>query len=68
LIHEASLTADETKRMELFKQAETTLIDDQPIIPLLFLPSKSLVQPSVKGWNPSILDHHPYKYIYLEAQ
>jgi len=66
LIKEAALTADTTQRENLFKQAETLLIQDQPIAPLMFLPSKSLIQPSVKGWNPSILDHHPYKYIYLE--
>jgi oligopeptide transport system substrate-binding protein len=67
LIEKASLTSDSAQRNELFRQAETLLINDQPIAPLMFLPSKSLVQPSVKGWNPSILDHHPYKYIHLET-
>jgi oligopeptide transport system substrate-binding protein len=66
LIEKASLTSETAERNELFRQAETLLINDQPIAPLMFLPSKSLVHPSVKGWNPSILDHHPYKYIYLE--
>ena len=66
LIKKAALTSDTAQREQLFKQAETVLIQDQPIAPLMFLPSKSLIQPSVKGWNPSILDHHPYKYIHLE--
>ncbi|MEE9368955.1 MAG: peptide ABC transporter substrate-binding protein [Pontiella sp.] len=66
LLQKAARISDASKREMLFHQAETILIDDQPIIPLLFLPSKSLIQPSVKGWNPSILDHHPYKYIRLE--
>lgn len=68
LLKKASLTLDSPQRNSLFQQAETILMNDQPIIPLLFLPSKSLIQPSVKGWNPSILDHHPYKHIRLESQ
>lgn len=68
LIAQASKTADEGERNGLYQKAETILIDEQPIIPLLFLPSRSLVQPSAKGWNPSILDHHPYKYIHLESE
>jgi oligopeptide transport system substrate-binding protein len=67
LIHDASRCADEPERLDCFQRAETILLDEVPIIPLLFLPSKSLIQPSVKGWKPSILDHHPYKHIYLEA-
>lgn len=67
LLQQATLTSDEAQRNERFRKAETILMDELPIIPLLFLPSKSLVQPSVKGWNPSILDHHPYKYIHLES-
>ena len=66
LMAEASRTFDETARYALLREAETLLIEDQPLIPLMFLPSKSLIQPSVKGWNRSILDHHPYKYVYLE--
>jgi len=66
LLQKAALTADTASREDLFMQAEAILMDEMPIIPLMFLPSKSLVQPSVKGWNPSILDHHPYKYIHLE--
>ena len=66
LLKQAAQTTDPSERSRLFEEAETLLIDDQPIIPLLFLPSKSLIQPSVKGWNPSILDHHPYKHIDLK--
>ncbi len=67
LIQQAAQAVDRSQRMEYFQQSETILINELPIIPLLFLPSKSLIQPSVKGWKPSILDHHPYKHIYLES-
>jgi len=68
LIRQASQTPDEQERNTVFHKAESILLGEMPLIPLLFLPSKSLIQPSVKGWNPSILDRHPYKYIYLEEQ
>jgi len=68
LLQKAAQTTDPLQRLDYFQRAETILMDELPIIPLLFLPSKSLIQPSVKGWNPSILDHHPYKTIYLEEQ
>lgn len=67
LLHDASMADNESLRMKLLQAAESILLDDAPLIPLLFLPSKSLVHPSVKGWNPSILDHHPYKHIHLEG-
>jgi oligopeptide transport system substrate-binding protein len=67
LLQKAAAATAEAERNELFQKAEGILLDDAPIIPLLFLPSKSLVHPSVKGWNSSILDHHPYKHIHLEA-
>lgn len=67
LVQQAARTTDPDQRNDIFQRAESILMDEFPIIPLLFLPSKSLIQPSVKGWNASILDHHPYKHIYLET-
>jgi oligopeptide transport system substrate-binding protein len=67
LIRQASETLDPAKRFEVFQQAEALLMDEVPIMPIYFYRSKSLIQPSVRGWNPTLLDHHPYKYISLEA-
>ncbi len=67
LLKAASQELDSDQRLTYFILAETVLMNDLPIIPLLFLPSKSLIQPSVKGWKASILDHHPYKHISLET-
>jgi len=38
-----------------------------PVIPFYFYRSKSLRDRSVKGWNPTLLDHHPYKHVSLDA-
>jgi len=65
-IRSASETQDPVKRLEQFQQAEQILMDDVPIMPIYFYRSKSLVQPSVRGWHPTLLDHHPYKHIWLE--
>lgn len=54
-------------RYASFEQAEELLIQEQPIIPLYFYTSVYLKHPSVKGYYPTLLNYHPWKYIYLEA-
>lgn len=65
-IHAAAMTDDNKERYSHFDRAEQILLEEMPVIPLYFYRSKSLLQPSVRGWHPTLLDHHPYKYIYLE--
>jgi oligopeptide transport system substrate-binding protein len=65
-IKAAALTADNSKRFEHFQQAERILMQESPIMPIYFYRSKSLITPSVIGWYPNLLDHHPYKYISLK--
>ncbi len=67
LLLKASKEMDETKRFSYFQQAEKILLDECPVIPVYFYRNKSLVHPTVKNWEPSLMDRHPYKYIYLEA-
>jgi oligopeptide transport system substrate-binding protein len=67
LIADAARTRDHAARLENFQQAEELLIQEMPILPLYFYRSKSLVQPSVRGWHPNRLDHHPYKAVYLDS-
>jgi oligopeptide transport system substrate-binding protein len=59
---------DNAQRYAAFQKAEQILVDEAPIAPIYFYRSKSLVLPSVQGWSPTILDHHPYQYVYLQAQ
>ena len=65
LIETAAVTMDTHDRHELFQQAETILLQEAPIMPIYFYKRKMLIQPSVRGWYPTILDHHPYKYVKL---
>jgi oligopeptide transport system substrate-binding protein len=66
LIAEAARTTDPQQRLEVFQKAETILLDELPIIPIYFYTHVYALRPEVKGWYPTILDNHPYKYVYLE--
>jgi oligopeptide transport system substrate-binding protein len=66
LIAEAGQTADQAARYQAFQRAEAILLDDAPILPVYFYTHAFLIRPGVKGWYPTILDHHPYKYVRLE--
>jgi oligopeptide transport system substrate-binding protein len=62
----AGATSDGAARFEAFQNAEAILLDELPIMPIYMYVSLSLIRPNVKGWHPTLLDHHPYKYVYLE--
>ncbi|MEX2045098.1 MAG: peptide ABC transporter substrate-binding protein, partial [Opitutus sp.] len=59
-------TSDPAARHALYQQAESILIEAAPIIPIYYFTHNFLKQPSVKGWHPTLLDHHPYKHVWLE--
>ena len=65
LLFQAARTADSAARKALFQQAEALLIAGAPIVPLYHYTHVFLLNPSVKGWHSTILDHHPYKHVYL---
>lgn len=66
LLYQAARTPNQAERYELFSRAETILLRDAPIIPLYYYTTVRLVHPAVHGWYPTLLDRHPYKYVWLE--
>lgn len=64
---EAATTPDQARRFELFQQAETVLLDQAPIIPLIFGARNYLIHPSVKGWEPTPVGINQYKKVYLQS-
>ena len=66
LIRQASRTQNMKARLELFQKAESILMDEIPIIPIYIYTRVYALHPSVKGWFHNILDHHPYKDIWLD--
>ncbi len=67
LIRKAGTTADMVKRLEYFDQAEKILMDELPIMPIYIYTRVYLLDPSVKGWHETVLDHHPWKHVYLDT-
>ncbi|MGC6425233.1 MAG: peptide ABC transporter substrate-binding protein [Lentimonas sp.] len=66
LINKAAVTQDPAARKAIFQQAEAILLEEMPVIPLYFYVTTRLIDESVQGWYPSILDHHPYQAISLK--
>ncbi|MGC6506561.1 MAG: peptide ABC transporter substrate-binding protein [Coraliomargaritaceae bacterium] len=66
LITDAASATEGLKRMQLFQEAEAILIEEMPYIPVYFYVTTRLIDPSVNGWYPSILDNHPYQAISLK--
>jgi oligopeptide transport system substrate-binding protein len=62
----AALASDIETRYQYFQQAEKILNEEVPIIPIYTYSRVFLKSPAVQGWYPNLLDHHPYKYVYLE--
>ncbi len=66
LLFEASRTIDNDQRFALLNQAEQRLLEQAAVIPLYTFTHVFAKAPSVQGWHPTLLDHHPYKHVWLE--
>ena len=66
LIAEAARTLDPKQRYEIFQQAEAILLEQAPIIPLVFGARNYLIDPAVKGWEPAPVGIYQYKKIFLQ--
>lgn len=66
ILAEAAETADPTARYARLAEAEALFLKERPILPVYWYVRNYLLHPDVKGWNPLILDNHPYKFLRLE--
>ena len=66
LLAAAARVADSAVRYGLLRRAEALLLDYLPIIPVYFYTNPFLIHGAVKQWLPNILNHHPYKFVYLK--
>jgi len=67
LMNEAARTADAQARFRIFQQAETLMLKETPVAPLVFRTKTYLLNPAVKNWEPSPLGMHLYKKVYLQS-
>ncbi|MGA0332964.1 MAG: peptide ABC transporter substrate-binding protein [Kiritimatiellia bacterium] len=66
-IKQAAGTADPEQRFALYDRAEAILLREMPLIPVYWYTQNYLIDPSVKGWVPNILDRHDYTELSLES-
>jgi oligopeptide transport system substrate-binding protein len=66
LLHEALQARDDKERYEIYQKMDAILVDECPVIPIYYYTRTYLMNPKVKGYWPTLLDTHPFKYIYLE--
>jgi oligopeptide transport system substrate-binding protein len=68
LCHVASSTGDQAARYAAYQKAEAILVDEMPILPVYIYSNPRLIQPSVRGWYPNLLDNPEYRSVYLVPQ
>ncbi len=66
LLDQAARTTDRAARQAFLRQAEQRLLDGAPVLPLFTFTHVFAIDPAVRGWHPTLLDHHPYKHVWLE--
>ncbi len=68
LIEAVQQEGDPAKRLALLHAAEEIFLADFPIALQYWGTNIYLKDPRVKGWNPKLLDNHPYKYVYFDKE
>ncbi|MGA0845699.1 MAG: ABC transporter substrate-binding protein, partial [Luteolibacter sp.] len=68
LLRQAALESDPAARLEALAQAEATLMDAMPILPIAWYSRLYLHRPEIDGWHPLVLDNHPWKHISLNPK
>ena len=66
ILREAPNAATREERYALFRQAETMLMEEMPIIPIYTYTSKHLIHPSVKGMPSNLMDSLNIRYVWLD--
>ena len=67
LIQQARTAATEPERMRIMQDAERLLLTELPVIPIYWYTRVYLKDPRIEGWNPTLLDNHPYKYVSINS-
>lgn len=62
----ADATVDAAARATILAQEEAMVLQAAPIVPIYFNTHVYLLSPSVKGWQPTPMDHIDFKYVGLE--
>ena len=56
----------DAERYEIYQKMDALLVEELPVLPIYYYTSVKALSPRVKGYESTLLDSHPYKYIWLE--
>ncbi len=65
LIEKAGKTADPDERFRIYREAETLLLEESPLMPIYHYKRSFLMHPELKNWNDNELDYRDFTHIYL---
>lgn len=65
LIEQAYRSTTGEEHFRLLLEAESILLDELPIAPLYWYTRIYLKDARLRGWEPKLLDNHPYKHLYF---
>ncbi|PKO89480.1 MAG: hypothetical protein CVU18_04025 [Betaproteobacteria bacterium HGW-Betaproteobacteria-12] len=65
LLEEARRRSDERARLELLQQAEVRILEDSPVIPLLYQRAARMVATTLGGYARTPLDYTRYELLFL---
>ncbi len=68
LLKKSHQEADPAKRYAILREAETILTGEAPVVLLAWYARNYLMDPSVEGWHPLLLDNHPFDSIRLRTK
>ena len=68
LVRESLDERDHDRRLAIYRQVESILLRELPVLPLFHDSSPHLVSPAVHGYYPNLLSYHPYQRMWLEPK
>ncbi len=66
LFKQALAAKNDADRYEIYQKMDAILVDELPVIPIYYYTHPYALSPKVKNFFPTLLDNHPYKFLYLE--
>ena len=65
LLEQISTERIPARRRNLMVEAERILLADQVVLPVYVYVTKRLIDPTLKGWQPNIMDFHLSRYLFF---
>ena len=65
LFRQALLAQTQAERYECYQKMDALLVEECPMLPIYHYTRVYALSPKVRGWYPTLLDNHPYKFLDL---